>query len=330
MRLVVTGSLGFVGGAICEWAPRYGHEVVLGIDDLSGNVYPPDDKTLTHTLGYGMSDQLRSSDWIPFDCVIHCAAPVGAAAVIGRRCVQEIVMASDDAFDIAMSNRAWFINISSSEVYGAHGINAESDPAIVPTRFSDRMTYAVGKLAAEHQLAQRSRHAGVPLAQIRPFNLVGHRQDSGKGFVVPRFAEAAVRDGELTVFGDGSQRRAFTHVEDFARFVLGMLDRPQTTAWDGVPFNVGAETNVTSIANLAKAFVASAGTGAIVNTNGRAVFGDGYEEAEARTKLPHIQRAHIYGWDPQWTLPEIIRAAIADAKMDIAREANYQAQVARG
>ena len=321
MRLVVTGSLGFVGGAICALAPEYGHTVVLGIDDLSGNVYEPDAEFMRHTLGTVAPFFWEDISSVHADAVIHTAAPVGSAGIIGRRCVQEIVNGTDDAVEMAAMFDARLVNISSSEVYGAPGVNDEHHAARIPNRYSDRMTYAVGKLAGEHVAEQRGRQTGVPLAQIRPFNLVGHRQDSGKGFVVPRFAEAAVRDRPLTVFGDGRQQRAFTHVEDFARFVLGLLDQPTSSAWNGIPFNVGNEANRCSIGNLAQWFIRAAGKGSVVNTTGEQVFGDGYEEAEAETKLPKITRAHVYGWDPQWSLDAIIAGALADAKIEVAREA---------
>lgn len=327
MRIVVTGSLGFVGGAICALARDYGHEIVLGIDDLSGNVYDdPRHEFIRHTLGAPAPFFWEHISSYHADVVIHTAAPVGSAGILGRRCVQEMVNATDDAVEMAAMFDARLINISSSEVYGAPGTNYETTPSVVPNRFSDRMTYAVGKLAAEHVAEQRARQHGVPLAQVRPFNLVGHKQDSGKGFVVPRFAQAAVSGADLTVFGDGLQQRAFTHVEDFARFVLGLLDQPTATAWNGVPFNVGSEANRCTIIDLAHWFTRITGKGQVLMTDGKQVFGPGYEEAEAKTKLPGISRAHVYGWNPQWSLDAIVAGAIADAKIELAREATTRAQ----
>ena len=72
---------------------------------------------------------------------------------------------------------------------------------------------------------------------------------------------------------------------------------------------------------LARWFIKSTGKGKVVRTDGKAVFGEGYEEAEAITKLPKVGRAHVYGWNPQWSLDAIVAGAIADAKIEVAREA---------
>ena len=312
-RLVVTGSHGFIGSEICRRAADHGHEVVLMIDDLSGAVRAPEPWEPFHRLSLGYPESYAESDWVgrvPCDAVIHCAAPVGAVGVLGRHCIQEIVLATHDAAMMAAHWGADFINISSSEVYGHEGVNAEGDDSAVPSRYTDRLTYAVGKLAGEHLVAQLHREHGFPVAQVRPFNVVGHGQSADKGFLVPRFALQAVAGGHLTVFGDGLQRRAFTHVEDFSHFVLRLLDYPPVEydagPWDAVPFNVGTATNECSVLELARLFVAFTGRGSIVTTSGRELFGKAYTEAEAGTKLPMLERALQYGWDPKWDLRRVV------------------------
>lgn len=337
--LLVTGGLGFIGWEVCTRALERGWWPIA-LDNLSGNVVTPAEAeangvpALTCDLHAGVPPYpvLRAVQeairWTDPDApshithVVHCAAPVGAAGVLGRDCVAEVVGSTMAAMRLAYVLEAPLLNISSSEVYGVPGVNTEGDPCVIPGRFSDRLTYAVGKLAAEHMMASGARRNGLRAISVRPFNVVGHRQSAAKGFVLPRFLEAALAGDPLTVFGDGTQRRAFTPVADLAEFLLDLTDSPHV--WDGRVLNVGAEENETSVLELAElvrhmvAHHLDLPPAPIVLTDGREVFGTLYEEASAGTKLPDAAAARALGWAPRRALGDVIGDALAELAPEVA------------
>lgn len=310
MRILVTGGLGFIGWEVTRQARGAGHTVVA-VDDLSGHVVAPEEARRAGVIVHEC--RVQDAPDARVDVVVHCASPVGAAGVLGRDCVTEIVTATLAAVRIAVNAGAVLVNISSSEVYGAPGVNRESHQLVTPARFSDRVGYAVGKLAGEHMVAYAHRHHGLRAVSVRPFNVVGPLQAPGKGFVLPRFCMQAWAGGPITVFGDGEQERAFTHVTDLARFIL---DAPSAPGFlDGGVVNVGADRNQTSILGLAHRVseqVARRGgpTAPVALTDGRDVFGAAWEEASAGTKLPDASRALGSGWSPAWDLWSIVAESV--------------------
>src|SRR5690606_25176167 len=90
----------------------------------------------------------------------------------------------------------------------------------------------------------------------RLFNTVGPRQTGQYGMVIPRFVKQALAGQPITVYGDGSQSRAFADVEDVVRGLRGLMDTPEAA---GNVFNVGNDQEIT-IAELAKLVIAKAGS----------------------------------------------------------------------
>lgn len=309
MRVLVTGGLGFIGWEVVCQAAEAGHDVRV-VDDCSGNVVDPVDASVDvwparlQDLGHA---------WIGLDAVVHCASPVGAAGVLGRDCVTEITTATAAAIRLAVAAGCPLVNVSTSEVYGVEGVNAEDAACVIPPRHTDRVGYAVGKLAAEHQVAHACRVDGLRAVTVRPFNVVGPLQAAGKGFVLPRLCGQAWAGGPLTVFGDGRQERAFTHVSDVARFLLAAASMPGVM--DGRVVNVGAEGNRASIIELARmvageVHAAGGPLATVTHVDGRDVFGPAWEEAAAGTKLPDASHAHALGWEPRIGLPGIVRESV--------------------
>ena len=89
-----------------------------------------------------------------------------------------------------------------------------------------RLEYAIGKLAAEIAIINTTRVKGLYATIVRPFNVAGPRQSPKGGFVLPRFIQQIESGKPLTVFGDGSAVRAFTHVKDM---IEGELNQAETS-----------------------------------------------------------------------------------------------------
>lgn len=310
--ILVTGGLGFIGCEVTRQAVAAGHKVRV-VDDCSGNVVTRE-AVWQHAeaVWVGPVQSCPPAVAAGVDAVIHCASPVGAAGVIGRDCVTEITDATGAAIRIAGQAGACLVNVSTSEVYGTSGVNHEQDACVVPPRRTARVGYAVGKLAGEHQV-QHAARGGLRAVSVRPFNVVGPLQAPGKGFVLPRLCQQAWLGDPLTVFGDGLQARAFTHVQDVARLLLHLASAPEVL--DGRVLNAGNADNQTSILRLAEAVRAEVRAhggpwSPIMYLDGQDVFGVGWEEASAGTKLPDSLAARRLGWKPRIDLHGIVAESV--------------------
>lgn len=299
MRVLVIGGCGFIGSSIVESYAAQGHTVDV-IDDFSNNVVTYTDVPIEVLYCYDAGQGLPEVETPP-DLVVHAASPVGAAGILSwrGRLASEIVRTTRCAVDYCVELGIPLIYISSSEVYGFSGTYHESDDLRVPARLNTRLEYAVGKIAAEASVRLTP---GLRSVTIRPFNVVGPRQRSGGGFVFPTFAEQVWAKRPLTVYGDGLQRRAFTAVQDVARFVTMIEPR----YFDGRVVNVGNPGNEVSIGELAERFRSQTGHKSdIVYTDGKTVHGAEYEEAAGRVKLPSVMLAKRMGWTPTFSLERI-------------------------
>jgi nucleoside-diphosphate-sugar epimerase len=306
-NVLITGGLGFIGGAAAYNYALAGWRVDV-CDDLTNNTYAP------HSLGTEAEwycDVAEALNRIrlslrEYDLVIHCASPVGAAGVLPwrGRLAYEIMRTTHAVTCYCNAFGVPLINVSSSEVYGFSGTYHEKDALRVPAHVNTRIEYAVGKMAAETAVRLLP---GLNSISLRPFNVVGSDQRSAGGFVLPTFAEQAVEGRPLTVYGDGTQQRAFLAVEDLVSFML-LLQRDD---YDGRVVNLGNPTNRITILNLAHLVSETARTKfEIVYTDGKAVHGEDYAEAEGYVKLPDIALAEDMGWSPRYTLNEIALAAV--------------------
>ena len=306
MRVTVTGGLGFIGSFVAEELVRRDHTVTV-IDRCIGNVVDEIDGATVHC-----HDVRRGHLHSP-DVVVHCASPVGAVALLSNHesITHEIVDVTNHVARECAATGVRLVNISSSEVYGFSGEYVETDDLRVPDKHSARLEYAVGKIAGEHLLHG---FEDLHFTNIRPFNVTGPRQTSAKGFVLPTFAEQAAAGDPLTVFGDGTQRRAFTSVYDIAHVICDIVEADDFT---GETYNVGCPMNETSVIDLAQRVIEITGSGSeIVLTDGKAVHGRNYEEAEGTVKIPNVGKLTRSGVQaPNQSLDELIELTIADQKV---------------
>lgn len=296
MKALVTGGAGFIGSHLVDRLLDDGHAVTV-VDRHPAR--PVDRRAITH--------RVRLQDWDPgygFDVVFHLAGPVGPVGVLSQagRIVPEVVGMAE----ALRGYRCPVIFVSTSEVYGAQTLPiAEDAPRIIAAGHSARMEYAVAKLAAETMLLNAR---GMDVRIVRPFNVAGPRQRTEGGFVLPRFIEQARRGERLTVYGDGSQRRAFTHVADIVDGLLAVWQR----AGPGSVWNLGNPANESSILELAERVVDVLGVSpwGCVFIDPVELWGPDFREAP--DKVPDITRATtLLGWLPWRGIEQTIRDAAA-------------------
>ncbi len=331
-RVLVLGGFGFTGSHLVELLLADPEVEVHVVDDLSSSPLPLD--ALLAEIGPATAlswsiETIESFFAAPpagrWDEIYHLASIVGPAGVlphagrIAAALVDDLVVVADAA--LAQGSRLLFV--STSEVYGggAGGFCSEDGPKLVPAAASPRLEYAVGKLAAEIALVNLCDKDGLDARIVRPFNIAGPRQSGAGGFVLPRFVGQALAGVELTVFGDGSQVRAFTHVRDIAHgFVAAMRQGAP-----GAVYNLGNPANRTTVLELAREVLTAtssdagapamrsdprSSTAGIRFVDPRTIYGRLY--TEALDKLPDAARATAaLGWQPRHGLAATVGETVA-------------------
>jgi nucleoside-diphosphate-sugar epimerase len=308
-NILITGGAGFIGGHLLQaltspevpYSQRHHIQVV---DNLSSNPVPldilladcrnPSKVTIDVDDLHTWIEQHPEPKW---DVIYHLAAPVGPAGILpyAGKMAYHIIRDTMAVCDLARRSGARLVDVSTSEVYGGgqQGLCAEDMPRIIQAETTARLEYATGKLAAETALINQCHTTDLDAVIVRPFNVTGARQSGKGGFVLPRFVAQAMVGMPLTIFGDGAQVRAFTHVHD----IVDGLIKAAEVGRRGEVYNIGNPANKTTILELAQHVLEVVGHGDWVFMDGRDVYGPLY--AEAADKYPDATKAmRDLDWHP--------------------------------
>ncbi|MFY9397542.1 MAG: NAD-dependent epimerase/dehydratase family protein [Desulfomonilia bacterium] len=250
-RVAVTGGAGFLGSHVVGRLLEDGNEVVV-LDDFSNG-------KMAHLQRYGDNPSLEvirgditdhqdvERAFAGCDVVIHLAVldlrqsirqPSKVSRVITEGTLNCLECARREGIGL-------FVNCSSSEVYGT----AVRIPMDESHPMNPETPYAAAKVAQDMYVASFGRTYGLPWSTIRPFNMYGPNShwQGFRGELVPKMIVRAMNRRPLVVFGDGSQTRDFTYVEEAARAVVSVAGNP---ACQGkcINFCSGKSTSVRKIA----------------------------------------------------------------------------------
>jgi UDP-glucuronate 4-epimerase len=291
---LVTGAAGFIGSHVCEALLRQGH-VVRGLDAFT-DFYNPERKRANIAAAQAnprfslLCDDVRrvALDEVldGVDAVVHLAGEPGVTSSWGpdfARYVDRNVLATQQLLEATVAQRIGrFVYASSSSVYGgdAMALRAQGEPR----PFSP---YGVTKLAAETLVGAYAQGHDLATVSLRFFSVYGPRQRPD--MAAHRFIEALLDGRPLTVFGDGTQVRDFTYVEDVVEAVVRSLsaDLPRASVLD---IASGRPTAVSTLIGLLNELV-GAGPTSILQSDERR--GD-VARTEGHT---HTAREHL-GWSP--------------------------------
>lgn len=242
-RSLVTGGAGFMGSHVVERLLNDGHEVVV-LDDLSGGFLDniPEGAVFVKgsILDVNLIDRLFKEH--RFNYVYHLAAYAaeGLSHFIKRFNYNNNLIGSVNLINASINYGVkCFVFTSSIAVYGAGQSPMKEEMVPIPED-----SYGIAKLAVEQELKVTHEMFGLDYIVFRPHNVYGERQNIGDRYrnVVGIFMNQILRREPLTVFGDGTQVRAFTHIDDVAPIIARSVDIP---AARNQTFNVGADVPYT-------------------------------------------------------------------------------------
>ena len=309
---LVTGGAGFMGSHVAAHLLCSGHDVVV-LDDLSGGSRDNVPHKAAFVQGSVLDHDLinRLFDRQSFDYVYHIAAYAaeGLSHFIKRFNYNNNLIGSVNLINAAVNhNVKCFVFTSSIAVYGS-GQSPMSEEMIPLPEDS----YGISKLAVEQELRVSHEMFGLEYVVFRPHNVYGERQNIGDRYrnVVGIFMNQLLRGERMTIFGDGSQQRAFTHINDVAPIIAESVDVPAAA---NQVFNVGADEPYT-VNHLAAIVAQAMGRPCDVN----------YLDARNEVKIAfsdHSKAERVFGKRTKTPLPEGVRAMAEWVRDHGARESN--------
>jgi UDP-glucose 4-epimerase len=252
-KVVVTGGAGFLGSHVVRLLLQKDNDIVV-LDDFSNG------KSLhLKSLADHPKLEIIRGDVANMDDVQKafkgCQIVIHLAVLCLRQSIKEpqrvndvIVQGTLNCLEVARQNNVeLFLNCSSSEVYGsAHYIPMDEQHPLNP-----ETPYASAKVAQDMYVYSYGRTYGLPWVTIRPFNMYGPNShwQGHRGELIPKMIVRAMNQKPLVVFGDGSQTRDFTFVQDAAKAVVAIAEEPacRNTA---INFCSASETSIRQIAEL--------------------------------------------------------------------------------
>lgn len=243
-KVLVTGAAGFVGSHTCDHLVNSGYEVIA-LDDLSGGFEDNVNEKATFINGSINDEQLINKlfEEHKFTYVFHLAAYAaeGLSHFIRRFNYTNNLIGSINLINASINAGTvnCFVFTSSIAVYGKNQLPMREDMTPQPED-----PYGISKLAVEQDLKSAHEMFGMDYIIFRPHNIYGERQNIGDPYrnVVGIFMNQIMQGKKLTIFGDGMQTRAFSHIDDVAPIIAKSIEIPE--AYNQV-YNIGADTPYT-------------------------------------------------------------------------------------
>jgi dTDP-glucose 4,6-dehydratase len=294
-RVVITGVAGFIGSHLCEALLDRGCSVV-GIDNLLtgdlANIAHLRDREFEF-IRHDVTNYIDVPGAVDF--VLHWASPASPIDYLELPIptLKVGALGTHKALGLAKAKGAVFVLASTSEVYG--------DPLEHPQTetywgnvnpIGPRGVYDEAKRFAEAMTVAYRRYHGVDTKIVRIFNTYGPRMRVNDGRAVPAFMSQALRNEDVTVFGDGRQTRSFCYVSDL---VAGIIKLMHSTEND--PINIGNPKEMT-IEQIARLIIEMTGS------KSRIIYQE-LPTDDPKVRQPDITRARtLLGWEPTVPLEE--------------------------
>jgi len=294
-RIVITGAAGFIGSHLAETLLDRG-DSVIGIDNLltgdTSNISQLANRDFQF-IKHDVTNYIYIEG--PVDFVLHWASPASPIDYLELPIptLKVGALGTHKALGLAKAKGARFVLASTSEVYG--------DPLEHPQKESywgnvnpvgPRGVYDEAKRFAEAMTMAYHRYHGVDTKIVRIFNTYGPRMRMNDGRAVPAFMSQALRNEDVTVFGDGRQTRSFTYITDLVDGIIRLM-----LSGENDPMNIGNPHEMT-IKEIAQTIIR------MIGSKSRLIYKE-LPTDDPKQRRPDITRARtILGWEPKVQLEE--------------------------
>jgi dTDP-glucose 4,6-dehydratase len=310
MRILITGVAGFLGSHLADRFLAAGHDVV-GMDNfVTGS--PDNIAHLTGNKRFAFFEH-NVTNFIyvegPLDGVLHFASPASPRDYLELP-IQTLKVGSlgtHKALGIAKAKGARFLLASTSEVYG--------DPLVHPqpegywgnvNPVGPRGVYDEAKRFAEAMTMAYHRYHRLDTRIVRIFNTYGPRMRVRDGRVVSNFIVQALKGEAITVYGDGSQTRSFTYVDDLVDGIVRLFERGTSD-----PTNIG-NPNEFTVLQLAQLVLKLTGSSS-------RIVREPLPQDDPKVRQPDITRARsTLGWQPTVELEQGLAATVEHFRKKLA------------
>jgi len=301
-RILITGGAGFLGSHLCERLLAEGNDVIC-VD----NYFTGDKQNIAHLIGNPFFEVIRHDITQPFyievDEIFNLACPASPIHYQFNpiKTIKTSVMGAINMLGLAKRIKAKILQASTSEVYG--------DPEVHPqpetywghvNPIGSRACYDEGKRCAESLFMNYHIQNKVKIKIMRIFNTYGPRMHPNDGRVVSNFIVQAIKNEDITIYGDGKQTRSFCYVDDLLEGMIRLMN----TGDDFIgPVNIGNPGEFT-ILELAEKVLKLTGS------KSKLIFLP-LPEDDPMQRQPDISLAKkILGWEPKVPLEEGLKKTI--------------------
>ena len=302
-RVLVTGGAGFLGSHLCGRLLADGHDV-LCVD----NYFTGAKANIASLVGSPHFEMLRHDVSTPLlaevDEIYNLACPASPIHYQHDpvQTLKTSVLGAIHMLDIARRTGARVFQASTSEVYGDPDVHPQTEDYCGNVNpLGPRACYDEGKRCAETLFFDHRRQHGTRIKVVRIFNTYGPRMHPDDGRVVSNFITQALRGDDITLYGDGSQTRAFCYVSDMIEGFVRMMDSEDDVTG---PVNLGNPHEI-PVRELALRVLALTGS------KSRLVYRP-LPQDDPTQRCPDIGRARrMLGWQPEVGLEDGLGRTIA-------------------
>jgi UDP-glucose 4-epimerase len=306
-KFLITGGAGFIGSHLTQALLDRNDEVVV-LDNFSTGPQKNLTGTKAQVISGSIFDEKLVEDLVSkSDHVLHLAAALGVFNIVNKplESLKTNLQGAEIVLNAAAKFKKPILVTSTSEIYGKNDKVplSEEDDRLLGSPLKSRWSYSEAKAIDESMAYFYFQEQGLPVRLVRLFNTVGPRQVGHYGMVVPRFVNAAVKNENISVYGDGNQVRCFCHVTDAVVALLKVIDSKEAI---GQVFNIGNNQQIT-IMELAKKVIEVTGSKSKIElVPYEKAYGPGFEDMQRR--VPDISKIKkMLGWEPKIGLEQIIK-----------------------
>ncbi len=303
-RVLVTGGAGFIGSHLCKRLVNEGNDVICLDNYFTGSKDNIRDLLDSHNF-----ELVRHDVTMPYfaevDEIYNLACPASPPYYQYNpiKTLKTSIYGAMNMLGMAKRTRSKILQSSTSEVYGDPNVHPQVESYwgnVNP--IGVRSCYDEGKRAAETLCMDYHRQNGVRIKIIRIFNTYGPNMNMYDGRVISNFIVQALKNEDITIFGDGNQTRSFQYIDDL---IEGMM-RMMATGDDFIgPVNIGNPGEFTML-ELAQKVIE------LTNSKSQIIFKP-LPFDDPRRRKPDITLAHekLGGWEPKVPLEDGLKKTIA-------------------